>query len=85
MHRMNISNDSARVIHFFHIHNQGLGYMEWKYWWILNIWVFKERPPHPPSKAQMLALQNVHEEHYGRSLLNLFKNVGFDILTITYG
>lgn len=33
----------------------------------------------------MLALQNVHEEHYGRSLLNLFKNVGFDILTITYG
>lgn len=47
--------------------------------------VFKERPPHPPSKAQMLALQNVHEEHYGKSLVNLFKNVGFDILTITYG
>lgn len=61
----------------------GAGYMTLLF--ILVIIIFKERPPHPPSKAQMLALQNVHEEHYGRSLLNLFKNVGFDILTITYG
>ncbi|XP_033740591.1 feline leukemia virus subgroup C receptor-related protein 2-like isoform X1 [Pecten maximus] len=52
---------------------------------LLVILVFRERPLTPPSKAQMIAVENEANEHYGKSLLNLFKNRGFMILTITYG
>ena len=47
--------------------------------------VFRSEPPRPPSKAQMLAGQAGENEHYGKSLLNLVKNKGFILLTITYG
>ncbi|XP_021358047.1 feline leukemia virus subgroup C receptor-related protein 2-like isoform X1 [Mizuhopecten yessoensis] len=52
---------------------------------LLVLLVFRERPHTPPSKAQMIAVENEANEHYGKSLLNLFKNRGFVILTITYG
>ncbi|XP_060071647.1 heme transporter FLVCR2-like [Ylistrum balloti] len=52
---------------------------------LLVILVFRERPHTPPSKAQMIAVENEANEHYGKSLLNLFKNRGFVILTLTYG
>jgi len=51
---------------------------------IIVIFVFKAKPDRPPSKAQMLA-DNTMDEHFGRSLLNLVKNPGFILLTITYG
>ncbi|KAK3096848.1 hypothetical protein FSP39_003919 [Pinctada imbricata] len=61
----------------------GAGYMSFLF--ILVIIVFKDKPTNPPSKAQMLAMQNIGQEHYGKSLLNLVKNRGFIILTLTYG
>ncbi|XP_052712157.1 feline leukemia virus subgroup C receptor-related protein 2-like isoform X2 [Crassostrea angulata] len=61
----------------------GAGFMTFLF--ILVVIIFKERPPKPPSRAQMLATQRVQEEHYGKTLRNLFKNVGFDLLVVTFG
>lgn len=47
--------------------------------------VFKERPPTPPSQAQMLAAQDLQKENYGKTLQNIFKNVSFNILLFTFG
>lgn len=47
--------------------------------------VFKDKPPRPPSKAQMLAAQGGEEQRYFNSLKNLFRNKNFILLTITYG
>ncbi|KAJ8314731.1 hypothetical protein KUTeg_006881 [Tegillarca granosa] len=52
---------------------------------ILILIVFKNNPPQPPSKAQLLAVQNAANEHYGKSLAALFRNRGFFILMVTYG
>lgn len=47
--------------------------------------VFKERPPSPPSQAQMLAARDLQKENYGKTLQNIFKNVSFNILLFTFG
>ncbi|XP_052241720.1 feline leukemia virus subgroup C receptor-related protein 2-like isoform X3 [Dreissena polymorpha] len=52
---------------------------------IAIIVVFKEKPPRPPSKAQMLAAASGTQANYFDSLKNLFRNRGFILLTITYG
>jgi len=52
---------------------------------MLRVAVFKDRPPRPPSKAQMLLQTSGTDENYLQSLKNLFKNPGFILLTITYG
>lgn len=52
---------------------------------IIIIIAFKDRPPRPPSKAQMLADQNGQKENYFASLKNLFHNRNFILLTLTYG
>ncbi|KAL5010756.1 hypothetical protein ScPMuIL_013061 [Solemya velum] len=52
---------------------------------ILVVIVFRNEPPHPPSRAQYLVIQNTSHEHYGKSLVKLFKNRNFVILMVTYG
>ncbi|XP_045196562.2 feline leukemia virus subgroup C receptor-related protein 2-like isoform X2 [Mercenaria mercenaria] len=52
---------------------------------IIIVVVFKDKPPRPPSKAQMLANQGSHQENYLGSLKNLFHNRNFILLTLTYG
>ncbi|KAL4232469.1 Feline leukemia virus subgroup C receptor-related protein 2 [Mactra antiquata] len=52
---------------------------------IIIIIVFKNKPPRPPSKAQMLAESSSDGENYFKSLKNLFRNRGFLLLTVTYG
>ncbi|CAC5380054.1 FLVCR [Mytilus coruscus] len=55
------------------------------FFFIMVILIFKNAPPMPPSKAQMLSVQNESNEHYGESLIRLVKNRGFILLTLTYG
>ncbi|CAN2391541.1 heme export, partial [Pristimantis euphronides] len=53
---------------------------------ILTIAVFKEKPKLPPSQCQAV-LQSCPAEHYSykQSILNLFRNVPFVLLLISYG
>ncbi|XP_042538210.1 feline leukemia virus subgroup C receptor-related protein 1 [Dipodomys spectabilis] len=53
---------------------------------ILTAIVFKEKPPYPPSQAQA-ALQDSPPAEYSylKSIRNLFKNIPFVLLLITYG
>ncbi|KAK6170503.1 hypothetical protein SNE40_018883 [Patella caerulea] len=47
--------------------------------------LFKDKPPRPPSVAQMLAVQAAENEKYLSSLVRLFKNKSFMLLMISYG
>ncbi|XP_053463626.1 feline leukemia virus subgroup C receptor-related protein 1 [Nycticebus coucang] len=53
---------------------------------ILTVIAFKEKPQYPPSQAQA-ALQDSPPEDYSykKSIRNLFKNIPFVLLLITYG
>uniref|UniRef100_F6XJQ1 Choline/ethanolamine transporter FLVCR1 n=2 Tax=Ornithorhynchus anatinus TaxID=9258 RepID=F6XJQ1_ORNAN len=53
---------------------------------ILTIFVFKEKPQYPPSEAQA-ALENtpIEDYSYKQSIVNLFKNIPFVLLLVTYG
>ncbi|KAM6219478.1 choline/ethanolamine transporter FLVCR1 [Rhynchocyon petersi] len=53
---------------------------------ILTVIAFKEKPPYPPSQAQA-ALQDYLPEKYSykKSIRNLFKNIPFVLLLISYG
>ncbi|XP_062973955.1 heme transporter FLVCR2 isoform X2 [Elgaria multicarinata webbii] len=53
---------------------------------ILVIFVFQEKPPYPPSRAQALIHSAAHEEYsYLQSIIRLFRNVNFVLLIVTYG
>ncbi|GFS09246.1 feline leukemia virus subgroup C receptor-related protein 2 [Elysia marginata] len=52
---------------------------------ILILLLFRDKPPHPPSRAQQLAVEAATHENYLQSLLRLVKNKGFVILTVAYG
>lgn len=47
--------------------------------------VFRNKPPSPPSQAQMLAANVLSDEDYCSSLRNIFANPSFTLLLITYG
>ena len=47
--------------------------------------VFREKPPIPPSFAQLAAVEALAKEKYVDSLRRLITNVGFVTLLITYG
>uniref|UniRef100_A0A8D0KX73 Uncharacterized protein n=1 Tax=Strix occidentalis caurina TaxID=311401 RepID=A0A8D0KX73_STROC len=48
--------------------------------------VFKEKPPHPPSRAQALIQSRPTEEYsYMQSILRLLRNANFLLLMVTYG
>uniref|UniRef100_A0A4W3IB16 FLVCR choline and heme transporter 1 n=1 Tax=Callorhinchus milii TaxID=7868 RepID=A0A4W3IB16_CALMI len=48
--------------------------------------VFKEKPPLPPSNAQALVLDSLRVDYsYKQSVINLFKNVPFILLLLSYG
>lgn len=48
--------------------------------------VFKEKPSHPPSRAQALIQSRPTEEYsYVQSILRLLHNANFLLLMITYG
>ena len=47
--------------------------------------VFQDKPPHPPSRAQQLAIEAATHENYLASLIRLLKNKGFIALMIAYG
>ncbi|XP_066483481.1 heme transporter FLVCR2 [Tiliqua scincoides] len=54
----------------------------------LVICVFQERPQHPPSRAQALALSRSatpEEYSYWKSILRLLRNTNFVLLIVTYG
>ncbi|KFV18545.1 hypothetical protein N340_09003, partial [Tauraco erythrolophus] len=53
---------------------------------ILVVIVFKEKPLHPPSRAQALILSRPTEEYsYVQSILRLLRNANFLLLMVTYG
>lgn len=48
--------------------------------------VFKEKPPHPPSRAQALIQSRPMQEYsYVQSILRLLRNANFFLLMVTYG
>ncbi|NXV54017.1 FLVC2 protein, partial [Uria aalge] len=53
---------------------------------ILVVIVFKEKPQHPPSRAQALIQSRPPEEYsYVQSILRLLRNANFLLLMVTYG
>ncbi|NWU63383.1 FLVC2 protein, partial [Pterocles burchelli] len=53
---------------------------------ILVVVVFKEKPSHPPSRAQALIQSRPAEEYsYVQSILHLLHNANFLLLMVTYG
>ncbi|XP_036298839.1 feline leukemia virus subgroup C receptor-related protein 1 isoform X2 [Pipistrellus kuhlii] len=53
---------------------------------ILTIIAFKEKPRYPPSRAQAAIQDSPPAEYsYKNSIMNLFKNIPFVLLLITYG
>lgn len=53
---------------------------------ILVIIVFKEKPKHPPSRAQSLSYSLAPTDTlYLNSIVRIFKNLNFMLLVITYG
>nr|CAD2147390.1 unnamed protein product [Meloidogyne enterolobii] len=46
---------------------------------------FAEKPPLPPSNAQMRAIDESREGDFGRSIKNLLKNGNYILLLVTYG
>lgn len=47
---------------------------------------FKEKPQYPPSQARAALQDSPPEEYsYKKSIWNLFKNIPFVLLLITYG
>lgn len=51
---------------------------------VLVLLGFKDKPTHPPSRAQAV-LENEVPEKYFKSIINLIKNVHYDLLLVTYG
>lgn len=48
--------------------------------------MFKEKPKYPPSQSQAVLLDPSPKDHsYKQSILNLFRNVPFILLLISYG
>uniref|UniRef100_A0A8C2BW57 Choline/ethanolamine transporter FLVCR1 n=1 Tax=Cyprinus carpio TaxID=7962 RepID=A0A8C2BW57_CYPCA len=53
---------------------------------LLTIFVIKDRPPLPPSKAQAVLSTGPAEDYsYKKSIINLFKNKPFILLLVSYG
>ncbi|XP_036286697.1 feline leukemia virus subgroup C receptor-related protein 2 isoform X2 [Pipistrellus kuhlii] len=52
---------------------------------ILVIIVFKEKPKHPPSRAQSLSYSLIPDTSYLNPIIRLFKNLNFKLLVLTYG
>ena len=50
----------------------------------LSVTVFQNEPKLPPSPGQA-ALKDAEPQHYGASILRLFRNYSFVLLVITYG
>lgn len=52
---------------------------------LLMLLVFQSRPPHAPSRAQLLMMKSRPQEMYLSSLVRLLKSVDFLLLMISYG
>ncbi|XP_029449086.1 feline leukemia virus subgroup C receptor-related protein 1 [Rhinatrema bivittatum] len=53
---------------------------------LLTVVVFKEKPKLPPSQAQAVLRGSLPEDYsYKQSIINLFKNIPFVLLLISYG
>ncbi|XP_008699461.2 feline leukemia virus subgroup C receptor-related protein 1 [Ursus maritimus] len=53
---------------------------------LLTVIAFKEKPQYPPSQAQAVLQKSPPAEYsYKKSIRNLFKNIPFVLLLITYG
>ncbi|XP_051581308.1 feline leukemia virus subgroup C receptor-related protein 1 isoform X1 [Myxocyprinus asiaticus] len=53
---------------------------------LLTVFVIKDSPPLPPSKAQaVLSIKPAEDYSYKKSMINLFKNKPFILLLISYG
>lgn len=56
------------------------------FWFCALSIVFKEKPAHPPSRAQALIHTASPEEYsYLQSIVRLFRNVNFVLLIVSYG
>ncbi|GFR16667.1 feline leukemia virus subgroup C receptor-related protein 1 [Trichonephila clavata] len=49
------------------------------------VFFFKEKPPHPPSRAQAAILTNDSRSSYWTSIWKLCKNLHYMLLLVTYG
>ncbi|XP_042895003.1 choline/ethanolamine transporter flvcr2a isoform X2 [Parasteatoda tepidariorum] len=49
------------------------------------VFLFREKPPLPPSRAQEQILNGDSRENYWHSILNLIKNFHYMMLLVTYG
>ncbi|XP_049625782.1 feline leukemia virus subgroup C receptor-related protein 1 [Suncus etruscus] len=52
---------------------------------VLTLIAFREKPKYPPSQAQAALQDSPPDFSYGRSIMNLFRNVPFVLLLISYG
>ncbi|XP_060034392.1 heme transporter FLVCR1 isoform X2 [Erinaceus europaeus] len=81
----NTQNDTALLAHNISIMFYGTSGVS-TLLFMLTIIAFKDKPKHPPSQSQA-ALQDSPPEDfsYRRSIRNLFRNVPFVLLLVTYG
>ncbi|KAM4693794.1 choline/ethanolamine transporter FLVCR1 [Discoglossus pictus] len=80
-----IDNDAEQTGHHISIMFYGTAAVS-TLLFIVTVIVFKEKPKKPPSQSQAVLQDNSGEEYsYKLSIVNLFKNVPFVLLLISYG
>ncbi|XP_031793205.1 feline leukemia virus subgroup C receptor-related protein 1 isoform X3 [Sarcophilus harrisii] len=80
----NTKNDTALMSHNINIMFYGTASVA-TLLFILTVIAFKEKPRYPPSEAQAVLQHNPPEYSYKKSIMNLFKNIPFVLLLISYG
>uniref|UniRef100_A0A4X2KZE7 Choline/ethanolamine transporter FLVCR1 n=1 Tax=Vombatus ursinus TaxID=29139 RepID=A0A4X2KZE7_VOMUR len=80
----NTKNDTTLMAHNISIMFYGTASVA-TFLFILTVIAFKEKPPFPPSESQAVIQHNVSEYSYKQSIMNLFKNMPFVLLLISYG
>ncbi|XP_036613867.1 feline leukemia virus subgroup C receptor-related protein 1 [Trichosurus vulpecula] len=80
----NTKNDTALMAHNISIMFYGTASVA-TFLFILTLIAFKEKPPFPPSESQAVLQHSPPEYSYKQSIMNLFKNIPFVLLLISYG
>ncbi|XP_020863465.1 choline/ethanolamine transporter FLVCR1 [Phascolarctos cinereus] len=80
----NTKNDTALMAHNINVMFYGTASVA-TFLFILTIIAFKEKPPFPPSESQAVVQHNASEYSYKQSIMNLFKNIPFVLLLVSYG
>ncbi|XP_051854372.1 feline leukemia virus subgroup C receptor-related protein 1 [Antechinus flavipes] len=80
----NTKNDTVLMSHNINIMFYGTASVA-TLLFILTVIAFKEKPRYPPSEAQAVLQHNPPEYSYKKSIMNLFKNIPFVLLLVSYG